>query len=80
MLFNLTISDLLRKKPPTADPNLFMDDLAVAVNHEHAYDVIAQVTREVKKIDCHLNYGPNKTAILNPFYSKPLRATKVPQV
>lgn len=49
-LFNLAISDLLLQRPDSADPNLFMDDLAVSVDPREAVRVINLVKFEIKMI------------------------------
>lgn len=47
LLFNLTISNILLQRPASAIPNLFMDDLAIAVDINEVHQTITKVRRSV---------------------------------
>lgn len=50
ILFNLAISNLLRDKPKSAKPSMFIDDLALSVDPEEVHEAIARVKTDVRKI------------------------------
>lgn len=50
LLFNLAISDLMTSRPSSAEPNLFMDDLAIAMDVDDVGQVITKVELEVQTL------------------------------